>query len=69
MIKIGLVLVSLGIVCVIALWAKSPAITGAPTAQSISIEELHRVADHKNMPTQELEDHTFIFPTVRHQTQ
>ena len=64
MIKIGLVLVSLGIGCVIALWPKSHAITGAPTAQSLPIEELHTLAPHVAAI---LNDHVFaVYCRVPH---
>ncbi len=68
MIKIGVALVSLGIVCAIALWAKSPAVNGFPTAPSISVQEMHLLAASENLPIQEVEDQSVIYPTIAKQT-
>jgi hypothetical protein len=68
MIKIGLVLVSIGIVSVIVLWPKSPAVTATPKAQSISIQELHMLASLADLPMQQIDDLSVIYPTVAEQT-
>jgi hypothetical protein len=67
MLKIGLVLVSLAIVATIMLWPKSPAVTATPTAQSISIQELHMLAP-LNLPMQQIDDFSIIYPAVAEET-
>jgi hypothetical protein len=68
MIKISLVLVSLGIAAAIVLWPKSPAVTATPTAPSISIQELHRLIPLHGLPVQQLEDQSLVYSGSAEQT-
>ena len=47
--KAGPVLVAIGIVSAVALWPKSP-VNDLPAAQSISIRELHMLANPESLP-------------------
>jgi hypothetical protein len=67
-IKISLVLVSLGIAAAIVLWPKSPAVTATPTAPSISIQELHRLIPLHGLPVQQLEDQSLVYSGSAEQT-
>jgi len=62
MMKIAMLVVALGIAGVIVLWSKSPAVhVLSPSAQSISIQELHALAHLEGLPIQHFEDQTFVF--------
>jgi hypothetical protein len=66
--KIALPLVALGIACCIVLWSKSPAINASPTAQTISIQEIHALVHHEDLPVQQFEDQSLIYPALAQQT-
>jgi hypothetical protein len=66
--KIALTLVALGIACSIVLWSKSPVINASPTAQTISIQEIHALVRHEDLPVQQFEDQSLIYPALAQQT-
>jgi hypothetical protein len=61
MMKIAMFLVALGVAGVIVLWSMSPTVHVSPSAQRISIQELHALAHLEGLPVQHFEDHTFVF--------
>jgi hypothetical protein len=64
---IGLIVIALGVVGTV-LWLKSPSLNGSPTAHSISIQELHIRAHLENLPIQEIDDQTLIYPALAQET-
>jgi hypothetical protein len=65
--KIVLPLVALGIACCIVLWSKLPAINALPTAQTILIQEMHALVRPEELPVQQFEDQTPIYPAPAQQ--
>jgi hypothetical protein len=61
MMKIAMLVVALGIAGGIVLWSKSPTVPVSPSAQSISIQDLHALAHLESLPVQQFEDQTFVF--------
>jgi hypothetical protein len=61
MMKIAMFVGALGIAGVIVLWSKSPAVQVSPSAQSISIQELHALAHLEGLPVQHFEDQSFVY--------
>jgi hypothetical protein len=61
MMKIAMLVAALGVAGAIVLWSKSPAVHVSPSAQSISIQELHALAHLEGLPIQHFEDQTFVF--------
>jgi hypothetical protein len=66
--EISLMVITLGIVVGMMLWLKSPALDGSPTAHSMSIQELHMLAHLENLPIQEIDDQSLIYPALAQQT-
>ena len=64
MLKISMLLVALGIAGGIVLWSRSPSVIGSPTATKMSIQEIHALAHQENLPVQEFEDQSLVYPTV-----
>jgi hypothetical protein len=62
LLKIGTLIVALGIAGGTVLWSKSPAVNRLGTAQMISIQELHALAHLKGLPVQQFEDQSLIYP-------
>jgi hypothetical protein len=65
--KAGLILVAIGVVSAVALWSKSSAVNGLPVAQSISIRELHMLANPGSLPIQQVDDQSVIYAAVMQQ--
>jgi hypothetical protein len=66
--KAGLILVAIGVVSAVALWSKSSAVNGLPVAQSISIRELHMLANPGSLPIQQVDDQSVIYePSTQQQ--
>jgi len=65
--KIALTLVALGIVSCIVLWSKSPAIDASSRAQRISIQEIHALVHPEDLPVQQFEDQSLIYPAPAQQ--
>ena len=63
-----MLLVALGIVGDIVLWSKSPAVKGSPTVQTMSIQDIHALAHMENVPIQEFEDYSLIYPALAQRT-
>jgi hypothetical protein len=60
--KTALLVIALGIAAAgFAMWWKAPELTGRPTAQGISIQELHSLAHQESLPVQQFEDDSFVF--------
>lgn len=69
MIKTVLVLASAAAVVIMVLWPKQPpAITAAPMAPSISIQEVHAIATMSKLPVQQFEDQSVVFSGAGEQT-
>jgi hypothetical protein len=66
--KIVLPLVALGSACCIVLWSKSPAIDASSRAQRISIQEIHALVHPEDLPVQQFEDQSLIYPAPAQQT-
>ena len=43
------------------MWWKAPELKGRPTAQRISIQELHSLAHQEGLPVQQFEDESLVF--------
>jgi hypothetical protein len=59
--KIIALVVALGFVIGALLWAMSPTVRGTPTAQSISIQELHAVAHLDALPIDDFDDMSVVY--------
>jgi hypothetical protein len=60
--KFGLLLAALGIASGTVFRLKPPAVNGLPASQTISIRELHTAAHPENLPIQEVDDLSVIYP-------
>ncbi len=60
--KIAMLVVTLGIAAAgFVMWWTAPELTGRPTAQGISIQDLHSLAHQEGLPVQQFEDDSFVF--------
>jgi hypothetical protein len=55
------ILVIIGIAVGFVMWWKAADLKGEPTAQNISIQELHALAHQEGLPIQHFEDHSLVF--------
>jgi hypothetical protein len=62
MTKIAALVVGLGVLAAILLGPKSPAVNGSPSAQTISVLELHVATNQDGLPIQRFEDQSLIYP-------
>jgi hypothetical protein len=62
MTKIAALVVGLGILAAIMLGLKSPAVNGSPSAQTISVLELHAAIKPDQLPIERFEDQSLIYP-------
>lgn len=62
MTRIAALGVGLGVLAFIMSGPKSPAVNGSPSAQMISILELHATINPDRLPIQRFEDHSLIYP-------
>jgi hypothetical protein len=63
MTKIAALVVGSGALAVIMSGRKSPAVNGSPSAQTISVLELHATINPDRLPIQRFEDQSLIYPT------
>jgi len=60
--KTAILIVALGIaVAAFAMGWNAPELKGRPTAQGISIQELHSLAHQEGLPVQQFEDESLVF--------
>jgi hypothetical protein len=60
--KIAAIVVGLGVLAVIVSGPKSPAVNGSPSAQTISVLQLHATINPDGLPIQRFEDQSLIYP-------
>jgi hypothetical protein len=60
--KIAMLVIALGIAATgFVMWWNAPELKGRPTAQGISIQELHALAHQEGLPVQQFEDESLVF--------
>jgi len=59
--KIVTLVILIGFAVAFVMWWTAPDLKGRPTAQEISIQELHALAHQEGLPIQQFEDESVVF--------